>query len=104
MSERELEAVAIFGTHGVADALTTALAASVLGVGSEANPLMRSLLQAGFGWAVGSMLMAVGVVAIAWPTAADAVGAPRWVAAVLVGVGLVVALGNLAAVVVGWSA
>lgn len=103
--ERELEAVAIFGSHGIADGATTALAALVIGTAAEANPLVRSLLEVGVGLAVGSMLLLAGLAALAWPTAAEAVGAPRWVAPAIAAVGLVVAIGNLAAVVfVGWWA
>lgn len=102
--DRSLEAAAIFAGHGVADGLTTVLAALVVGTGGEANPVMRSLLEAGAGWAMGSMLLVTGLAAAVWPTAAEAVETPRWVGFAIAGVGIVVALGNLAVVAsAGWS-
>lgn len=103
--DRSLEAAAIFGSHGVADGVTTALAAVVVGSAGEGNPIVRSALEASVWGATALMLVGAGLAAIAWPTAADAVDAPEWVGATIAAVGIVVALGNLAVVAtVGWSA
>lgn len=101
---RTREAGAIFGTHGLADAATTALATATVGHRAEGNPIVRSLLEAGLGWAIGSMLLVSGLAAVAWPVAADAAGAPRWIGYAVAAVGAIVALGNLAVVAAGWSA
>lgn len=102
-SRRELEAAALFGSHGLADASTTAVAALAIGSVGEFNPLMRTLLEAGVGWAVGSMLLVAGLVAVAWPSLADRADIPNWFPIALSVVGLVIAVGNLVAVVHGWS-
>lgn len=102
---RELEAAAIFGSHGIADGVTTAWAAVVVGAAGEPNPLMAGLLEAGLGWAIGTMLLVVGLVAAAWPTLAERADLARWFPIALIAVGLLVALGNLVVVVAiatGW--
>lgn len=68
--KREIEGVAIFATHGLADGVTTALATLVGGAHVEANPLLRVLLEQGVGFAVGAMVLVVGVGALVYPTAA----------------------------------
>lgn len=93
--KREIEAAAIFLTHGVLDAATTAFAAVYVSTESEGNPLIRVLLQEGVGFAVGSMLLVVGLLAAAWPTLAERYDFPRWLAPLLVAVGFVVAAGNV---------
>ena len=95
---RETEAAGIFVTHGLLDAGTTALAALHLSHGSEGNPAMRALLQEGVGFAVGSMLLVVGLLAAAWPRIASRYRFPRWFAPILCGIGLIVAIGNLVVV------
>lgn len=101
--EREVEAGALFASHGVADGLTTVLAAREVGLGAEANPLMAALLAEGYGVALGVMLAVVGSVAVAWPHLASRYELPSWFAWVLVTLGVLVALGNVA-VIAGWSA
>jgi hypothetical protein len=96
---REIEAAALFGTHGLLDGLTTAAAAVSVPTAAEANPLMRAMLAEGIGFAVGAMLLVVGMVAAAWPRLAELADFPRWFAPGLIAVGVLVALGNLAVVV-----
>lgn len=95
---RETEAAGIFATHGLLDAATTTIAALHLSHSSEANPIIRVLLQEGVGFAVGSMLLVVGLLAAAWPRIASRYRFPRWFAPTLCAVGLIVAVGNLVVV------
>lgn len=95
----EIEGLGIFITHGVADGLTTAAATNSVGASSEANPLVRWLLFQGVGFAVGVMLLVVGLIAVAYPRVAALADVPRWFAPVLIGSGLLVAAGNIAVVV-----
>ena len=96
---REIEAAGIFATHGVLDAVTTALAAVHISAHGEGNPLMRALLREGVGFAAGSMLFVVGLLAAAWPHVADRYDFPKWFAPLLCAVGLAVAAGNVWVVV-----
>ena len=95
---REIEAAGIFATHGVLDAVTTAIAAIHLSAHGEANPLMRALLREGVGFAVGCMLLVVGLLAASWPRLAARYDFPQWFAPILCTVGLAVALGNVVVV------
>jgi len=92
---REIEAAGIFATHGVLDAATTALAALHASAYGEGNPLMRALLREGVGFAAGSMLFVVGLIAAAWPSLARRYDFPRWFAPLLCVVGLAVSIGNV---------
>ncbi len=94
----EQQGLALFATHGVADAATTVLAAATLGPGAEGNPLVRAALEEGFGFAAGIMLAVVGGVAIAYPAVAEICDFPDWFGWVLVAVGVLVSLGNLGVV------
>jgi hypothetical protein len=98
---REAEGLAIWATHGVLDGITTAAAAISTPTAAEANPLMRALLRAGVGWAVGTMLLVVGLISVAWPRLARWADLPRWFAPTLAAVGLLVALLNVLVVVGG---
>lgn len=96
---REIEGVGIFLTHGIADGVTSAIAARSVGISAEVNPLVRWLLLQGVGFAVGVMLLIVGAMAVAYPRLAQWANIPRWFAPVLIGFGLLVAIGNVAVVV-----
>ena len=91
----EQQGIALFLSHGVADAGTTVLASAALGPGAEGNPIMRAALEHGFGFAAGIMLAVVGAIAVTYPTLARVGGFPDWFGWGLVVVGLVVSLGNL---------
>lgn len=94
----EQQGLALFLSHGVADAATTLLAAGQLGPSVEANPLIRAALEQGYGFAAGIMLLVVGAVAIAYPTVAEIAELPDWYGWGMVAVGVVVAIGNLGVV------
>ncbi|OYR54241.1 hypothetical protein [Halorubrum halodurans] len=96
--DRSGEAAAIFTSHGVLDATTTVLAARAVGPHAEANPIVRELLAAGEIATVVGMCACVAVAAAAWPTAADAVDAPRWVGFAIATIGAIVAAVNLVVV------
>lgn len=95
---QERAGLGILATHGFADATTTAAAAAVVGPHAEGNPLIAALLAEGIGFAVGTMLLVVGLVAVAYPWVAAWAGLPRWFATALIVVGVLVALGNIAVV------
>ena len=94
----EQQGIALFLSHGVADAATTVLAAADLGPVVEANPLIRVALEQGFGFAAGVMLLVVGGIAIAYPTVAELAEFPDWFGWALAAVGVLVSLGNLGVV------
>lgn len=96
MSPRELEGLAIFATHGLLDAATTAIAALAHGVAAEQNPLIRLALEEGVGYAIGIIIGIVGLVAIAYPSVARRYDFPLWFPLLLVVVGVGVAFGNIA--------
>jgi hypothetical protein len=98
MRDRRGEAAAIFTSHGALDAVTTVLAARTVGVGVEANPVVRELLAAGELATVLGMCACVAVAAAAWPVAADALETPEWVGLGIAAIGAVVAAVNLVVV------
>jgi hypothetical protein len=98
MRDRRGEAAAIFTSHGVLDATTTVLAARVVGLDAEANPVVRELLAVGEVATVLGMCACVAVAALAWPIAADALETPEWVGLGIATIGAVVAAVNLVVV------
>jgi hypothetical protein len=98
MRDRRGEAAAIFTSHGVLDATTTVLAARVVGLDAEANPVVRELLAVGEVATVLGMCACVAVAALAWPIAADALETPEWVGLSVATIGAVVAAVNLVVV------
>lgn len=94
----EQQGLALFLTHGVADAATTVLAASAVGSGVEGNPIMRAALEQGYVVAAGLMLAVVGAVALTYPTLVEIGEIPDWFGWALVAVGVIVAIGNLGVV------
>jgi len=94
----EQQGLALFLSHGIADAATTVLAAAELGPSVEANPLIRAALEHGFGFAAGIMLLVVGAVAVAYPTVAEIAEFPDWYGWAMVAVGVIVSIGNLGVV------
>lgn len=96
MLPEEEQGLALFATHGLADASSTIFAATAAGAGLEANPIMASLLQAGWGFAVGTMLLVTGLVAVAYPSIARLDAIPTWFGPALAVVGLLVAIINVA--------
>ncbi|MFW5968838.1 MAG: DUF5658 family protein [Persicimonas sp.] len=101
MSPEEQQGLAIFATHGVADSASTIYGAATVGIGAEANPIMATLLQQGWGFAAGTMLLVTGLVAVVYPSLARAGDIPHWFGYGLAAVGLVIAVIN---VVVGVTA
>lgn len=99
-ARHERGGLGIFASHGVADAGTTALAATVVGRGAEANPLLQPLLAEGIGFAAGVMLLVVGLIAVSYPRLATWADFPAWFAPLLTLVGALVAIGNVAVVMV----
>lgn len=92
------EAAALFLTHGVADGLSTVIAAGVVGHGSEANPLMRQLLASHWLLALGVMMGGALLASTLWIVAQDILGpwrVPSVVPAVGAGIGLAIAASNL---------
>lgn len=100
MTNRLRESIAIFASHGPADAITTIAASRAVGIHAEANPIVGELLAVGEIAAVVGMCACVAVAAVVWPTAADAIDAPPWLAGVITTIGLMVAAGNLAVIAV----
>lgn len=100
MSDRNVEASALFLTHGPGDALTTILASRAVGHGSEANPLIRRILAESEPLAAIVMVAAVAIAASVWPIAADAADSPPWIGYGIATVGAVVVLLNLVVMVV----
>ena len=98
---RRSEAVSIWLSHGLADSLTTVAAYRAVGSSREANPVIRELLGFGELATVLVILLAVGLCALAWPTAARSVRAPPAVATGIVFVGMAVA-GINTSVALGW--
>ena len=94
----EQQGIALFLSHGVADAGTTVLASATLGTSAEGNPIMRAALEQGLGFAAGAMLAVVGAIAVTYPTLAEIGKIPDWFGWALVAVGVVVSLGNLGVV------
>jgi len=82
----------------VLDAGTTILAARVVGLDAEANPIVRELLAVGEVATVLGMCACVAVAALAWPIAADALETPEWVGLGVATIGAVVAAVNLVVV------
>lgn len=92
------EASALFLSHGVADGLSTVIAAGVVGHGPEANPLMRQLLASHWALALGVMLGGAFVASTLWIVAQECLGpwrVPSIVPAIGAGIGLAIAVGNL---------
>lgn len=98
LGRREIEGAGIFLAHGVADGLTTALAASTLGASGEANPVVQWILVRGVGVTVLVMVLIAGIVGLAYPRLAAWGEFPGWFAPLLVAVGLSASVGNLVAV------
>lgn len=95
MQPEEEQGLALFASHGVADSASTIFATATVGVGSEANPLMRELLSAGWGYAAGTMLLVTGLVAVVYPSIASLDAVPSWFGWALAAVGLLIAIINL---------
>lgn len=94
MSRRD-EALALFATHGVADAVTTWAASSVVGSAGEANPLLRPLMSVSVPLALVVMLAAVGLASLLWYRYAERYRLPTWYAVGVSLVGVLVSVGNL---------
>ena len=101
MTPEEEQGLALFATHGLADGSSTIFATAAVGAGVEANPLMAHLLQQGWGFAAGAMLLVTGAIAVTYPSIAQYADLPRWFGIGLAIVGLLVAIIN---VVVGVTA
>lgn len=95
----EKQGLALFATHGVADAATTVVAAHVLTISHEGNPLLVPLLAQGYGFAAAAMLLVVGAISLTYPTLAKAAEFPPWFGYGLSAVGLALAALNLVEVV-----
>jgi len=95
LTHEEQQGLALFATHGLADTTTTLYATSALGVAGEANPLIAHLLQQGWGWAAGTMLLITGLVAIVYPSIAKLDAIPHWFGPLTATIGLVVAIINV---------
>jgi len=96
MQPEEQHGLAIFATHGLADTTTTLFATAAAGAGLEANPIIAQLLQQGWGFAAGTMLLVAGLVAVAYPSVARYAEFPGWFGPALAAVGLLVAITNVA--------
>lgn len=96
--ERKLEAAAIWSSHGLADASTTTLAYFLVGESGEANPLVAALLAIHVGAAAAAILAVTAAVTLVYVVAADVLELPSAYAFVVSAVGVLVAVGNLAAV------
>ena len=91
--------LAIFATHGLADATTTLLATTTITSGAgEGNPIMAELLHTDAALATAVMLGVVAAVSILYPTLARIGEFPSWVGPTLATVGLLVAINNIAVV------
>jgi len=101
LSHGEFQGLAIFSTHGVADSASTLFATHALDASAEANPFIAQLLQQGWGWAAGTMLLVAGLVAIVYPSIADLDTIPKWFGTTLAAIGLLIAIVN---VIVGVTA
>jgi len=95
LTHEEQQGLALFATHGLADSASTIYATSVIGVAGEANPIVAQLLEQGWGWAAGTMLLITGLIAVVYPSIAKLDGIPQWFGSVVVGIGLVVAITNI---------
>ena len=91
----EKQGLAIWASHGVADAGSTLIAAAALGAGAEKNPLMSALLAEGYGFAAGVMLAVVGAISVSYPTLAKRAEIPTWFGWGISAVGFLLALLNL---------
>lgn len=100
-AQTRLIALGIVWSHGVLDAVTTLAAATVVGVGAESNPIIRSLLSQSPVIAVSAMLAGSGVAAALW-SAGGRLGLPAWslFGRALVTTGLLAAVLNVAVIVV----
>lgn len=96
--DRKLEAAAIWTSHGLADASTTALAYFLVGGSGEANPVVAALLAVHVGVAAAVILGVTAVVTLVYVVAADVFEVPSSYAFIVSLVGVLVAVGNLAAV------
>ncbi len=96
MQPGEEQGLALFATHGLADASSTLFATAAVGTELEANPVMAALLQQGWGFAAGTMLLVTGLVAVAYPTVARLEAIPHWFGPTLAVIGVLVASINLA--------
>ncbi|NHX37842.1 MULTISPECIES: DUF5658 family protein [Halolamina] len=96
------QGLALFATHGAADAASTIYATQAVGAQTEANPIMAQLLHVDPTLAAITMLAVVGAVSISYPRFARACEFPtRWFGVGLAIAGLLVAIIN---VVVGVTA
>ena len=95
--KRSDEAVGIIAAHGVADGVTTVLAARAVGVSGEANPIVRwALTEIGEPWTFVAMMAIVTIAAIGWTVAAEIARSPSFVGWAVAAVGAVVAGTNVA--------
>lgn len=103
-TDRKLEAAAIWTSHGLADSGTTTLAYYLVGESGEANPLVAALMAVHVGAAAVAILASTAAVAVVYAYAADWLELPSWFAFVVSVGGVLVAVGNLAAVylALGW--
>ncbi|WP_138006532.1 DUF5658 family protein [Halalkalirubrum salinum] len=101
MNRSHVEAIGIFGTHGVLDCLSTLWLAGEFGAAAEGNPFVRTLLSTSTALTAVVMLSAVAVVAITWAKIGEDVRFGRPFAAVTIAIGAIVVAGNVA-VGAGW--
>jgi len=95
LTSEEQQGLALFTTHGIADSASTLYATSALGVAGEANPIVAHLLQQGWGWAAGTMLLVTGLVAAVYPSIAELDAIPHWFGPALAVTGLLIATMNV---------
>jgi len=102
LDHHQEQGLALFATHGVADAASTLFATQAVGAGVEANPIMAQLLHIDPALATITMLAVVGAISIGYPRFARACEFPtRWFGTGLAVAGLFVAIIN---VIVGVTA
>lgn len=94
--KRRGEAVGIWLSHGVADALSTVWAARAVGIVGEANPIVRWLHGYGEIVLVLVMLSVVAVAAALWSFGAEIAESPSWIGYAVALVGVLVAIMNVA--------
>lgn len=93
---RRLEAAGIWLSHGLLDSVTTGILFWSLGSWSEENPIMAHALEEYHYAALVLKAVVVACVAVGYPSVARLGRFPNWFGPLLVAVGLVASLGNLA--------
>lgn len=93
--KRRAEALGIWLSHGVADAVSTVLAARAVGAHAEANPIVGALLAQGELLTVAVMVSVVAGAAVLWAYSAESAGAPPWIGHGITAVGLTIAALNV---------